>query len=185
MNSNSNSDSSLGFKLLVFLGVVIVVGVLGVGAWRMWWVTDVDVHELGFNYNRITGQIETIDRPGWYTRTPVINSVHTIDLRPHQVTISANSRILNAKLVRFNPEGLRTFIDWHGRDAGDLTSGMLEILKSYAFDRDEGRDCPFLTVVSVLQPNQGQLPTQPVQPIRVQVATPNQPATHPQPQGKK
>lgn len=183
---NSSSNASFGFKMMVTAGIALVVALLVFVFWRLFWVTDVDVHELGYNYNRLTGQIEVIDRPGWYTRMPIINSVHTIDLRPHQVTISANSRILNAKLVRFNPAGLQTFIDWHGRDVGrGMSNSLFEILKSYAFDRDEGRDCPFLTVVSVLAPSQGQLPGQPSQPTRVQIVpAPTQPAVQPQ-QGKK
>jgi hypothetical protein len=60
----------------------------------------------------------------------------------------------------FNPEGLKTFVEWHGRDAGDSLSDLLEILKCYAFDRDEGRDCPFITIISVLAPNQGVMPTE-------------------------
>jgi hypothetical protein len=33
-------------------------------------------------------------------------SIYTIDLRPMQVTINAN-RVLNAKLVQFNPKDLK------------------------------------------------------------------------------
>jgi len=138
--------------IAVILAVLAVVGVL---VWRIFWVTFVDNYELAFSYDKLTGQIALVNRTGWIVRTPFVYNVHAIDLRPYQVTISANARILNAKLVRFNPQGLATFVEWHGRDAGDDTDNMLEILKCYAFDRDEGRDCPFLTVISVLAPNQG------------------------------
>jgi hypothetical protein len=81
--------------------------------------------------------------------------VHKLDLRPYQITISANQRVLNAKLVRFNPDGLAKFIEWHGRNAGDFTNNLLEILKCYAFDKANGEDCPFLTVIQEIEPNQG------------------------------
>lgn len=144
-------------KKLQFLGIV-VGGLLAIILaclifFRVLWVTFVDNHELGFVYDKVTGKIEKIEKNGWVVRTPIRYIVHTIDLRPYQVWIIANQRILNAKLVRFNPEGLETFIKWHGRDAGDMTRSMLEILKSYAFNKDDGRDCPFLLVVSELSPS--------------------------------
>ena len=138
----------------ITLGGCLFLAFVGLIIFRAGWVTFVDNYELGFVYDSVTGKIETVDRSGWILRTPMRYSVHHIDLRPYQVSISANSRILNAKLVRFNPEGLDTFIEWHGRDAGDNRSNMLEILKCYAFDKDNGKDCPFLTVVSELSPNQ-------------------------------
>lgn len=142
-------------RLGVFLAALIVIVLLGLAVWRIAWVTFVDNYEMAFSYDRMSGQIEKIDRTGWIIRTPFVYSVHAIDLRPYQVTISANQRILNAKLVRFNPEGLKQFVEWHGRDAADSTGWLLEILKCYAFDMEEGRDCPFLTIVNVVSPRQG------------------------------
>lgn len=164
----------------------VVLAILAIGAiciflvWRMFWVTSVDNHEMAFCWNRLTGKIEIIQQNGWVVRAPIVNSVHTIDLRPYQIQIVADiqknasgssrnsgnnvgARILNAKLVRFNPSGLKTFIEWHGRDAGDNLSQMLEILKAYAFSKDEGRECPFLTVISDITPKQNA--TTPLQPL--------------------
>jgi hypothetical protein len=141
--------------VLGFFAILFVVGLIGFGIWYGLWVTTIDQHELGFVFNRGNGQIDKIDRKGWVIRTPIKYSVHKLDLRPYQITISANQRVLNAKLVRFNPDGLAKFIEWHGRNAGDLTSNLLEILKCYAFDKANGEDCPFLTVVQEIEPNQG------------------------------
>jgi hypothetical protein len=146
-------------KLVVYSSVILlVVALFGFLIFRSFWVTSVDKHELAFAFDVFTGKIEKIEKTGWIIRGPVRYSVHKIDLRPYQINISANSRILNAKLVRFNPEGLETFILWHGRRAGDDLSNTLEILKCYAFDRKEGTDCPFLTVVGQLSPDQGFAP---------------------------
>lgn len=131
--------------------VLVVGGLLG---WRMFFVTDVDNYELCFTFDRWTGKIERVHQQGWVTRMPFRYSVHTIDLRPYQVTMNANERVLNAKLVRFNPDGLQTFVEWHGRDAGDSKRNLLEILKSYAFDPDGGKDCPFLEVKGQITPTQ-------------------------------
>ncbi len=148
-----NFPNLMGWLLGILIGAVALVFV-GSLIWYMFWVSFVDQHEFGFVYNKMTGQIDTLEHNGWVVRTPWVYDVHAIDTRPYQVSISANQRILNAKLVRFNPTGLETFIEWHGRDAGDYTDNLKEILKCYAFDRDEGRDCPFLTVTSVLAPSQ-------------------------------
>ena len=149
------------------LVILLAVALFGFPIFRIFWVTSVDKHEMAFSFDVFTGKIEKIEKSGWVIRNPVRYSIHTIDLRPYQIQINIspngggfsnsgiNSRVLNAKLVRFNPEGLETFILWHGRKSGDNLSNMLEILRCYAFDRKEGADCPFLTVISQLSPDQG------------------------------
>lgn len=138
----------------IAIGVLVGLTVVGLVVWLWLFVTFVDAHELAFSYDRFNGKIENIERTGWVTRLPIRYTVHTIDLRPYQVTISANQRILNAKLVRFNPEGIDKFVEWHGRSAGDHLPNLLEILKSYAFDKEGGSSCPFLLVVNEVSPSQ-------------------------------
>lgn len=144
-------------NMLIWTAALAVVALVGFIFWWIFWVTTVDNYELGFVFDRVTGKIEKVEKQGWVIRTPIRYSVHTLDLRPYQLTISANERVLNAKLVRFNPEGLETFVEWHGRSAGDSTSNLKEILKCYAFDMADGKDCPFLTVLQDIAPNQGAL----------------------------
>jgi len=146
-------------KIVGVLVVLIVVSLISLGIWYIFWVTFVDNYEFGFSYDKFTGQIHPLEHTGWVIANPFHYSIHAIDTRPYQVSITANlstanQRILNAKLVSFNPAGLATFIAWHGRASGDKVEELKEILKCYAFDREEGRDCPFLTVVSVLAPSQ-------------------------------
>lgn len=131
----------------IFTIILVVILLICAIIFRVLWVTNIENYELGFTFDAKTGLIEVVEKKGWLVRTPIRYSVHTIDLRPYQISITANQRVLNAKLVQFNPEGLQTFVEWHGRDAGDESSRLLEILKSYAFDPDEGEDCPFLHVV--------------------------------------
>jgi len=133
---------------------------------RIFFLSFVDKHELGYCFNKITGEITKFERTGYFLYPPWVYSVHSIDLRPMQLQITANSfgntttidtvnqRVLNAKLVKFNPDGLDTFIKWHGRNAGDSRKELAEILRCYAFDRSEGKDCPFLTIERELSPSQ-------------------------------
>ncbi|MEK7498985.1 MAG: hypothetical protein AAB649_00070 [Patescibacteria group bacterium] len=141
--------------LLAPFGVALLVFLI----WRITFVTLVENYELGFAFDRVTGKIERIEKKGWVIRMPFRYSIHTIDLRPSQLTINANSRVLNAKLVQFNPEGLDTFVEWHGRDAGDSTHNLTEILKCYAFATDGGKGCPFLTVLQDIPLDQNAHPS--------------------------
>lgn len=142
-------------RLSIYVIAVAGVMLFGFLIWYGLWVTNVDNYKLGFSFDRKTGKIEVIDHTGWVIRTPIRYSVHSIDMRPHQLTISANQRVLNAKLVRFDKKGLATFVEWHGRSAGDYTENLQEILKCYAFDLADGKDCPFLEVIQEIAPNQG------------------------------
>ncbi len=132
-------------KIAAGLACLLVLTLVAFLVWFGFWVHFVDRHELGFLYNKFDGKISKLDRTGWVVTTPWKIDVHKIDLRPGQVCMNANSRVLNCKLVQFNPDGLGTFVDWHGREAGN-GGNVYEILKSYAFNVNEGRDCPFLSI---------------------------------------
>lgn len=152
-------------KAGVFLVILMILSGVGFGMWFNTFVTNVDKHELGYIYNRWNGSITKVLQNGWVVCWPVMNTVHKQDLRPYQVSITAslgatNQRILNAKLVQFNPEGLDTFVAWHGRGAGDNLEDLKEILKCYAFDKENGKDCPFLTVLSEVAPSQAASPVE-------------------------
>lgn len=141
----------------VFIGVIIAISVICTFVFWAVAVTFVDNYELGYTYDLRTGKIEKLARTGYIVRWPVIVKVHTIDLRPMQVCINANKRVLNCKLVQFNPAGVDTFISWHGRsnyDGTDVgTGGLNDILKSYAYD-GSGKSYPFLTIIRELKPDE-------------------------------
>ncbi len=127
---------------------------------RMMFVNFVDNYELGYKFDSRTGEITILEEPGYYVTLPLVVSVHTIDLRPMQVCINANSRVLNCKLVQFDKAGVKLFLSWHGRASyegpGSGTSSATtfsEILKSYAYD-GSGKSYPFLTVLRELKPEE-------------------------------
>jgi hypothetical protein len=163
-------------KIVIGAIVTVVLAFIGFLIWYVAWVNFVENYEYGFSYNKFTGEVKQVPHSGWIVATPWRYTIHKIDTRPYQVSITAdlqsggmsgiNQRVLNAKLVRFNPIGLATFIEWHGRDAGDDLAGLKEILKCYAFDRDEGRDCPFLTVTGALAPSQSINSTEIIPPVQ-------------------
>ncbi len=148
-------DISKSGKILIAIAILIVVGLISIPIW----LKSIDKHEYAFTFNRFTGEIEPVGRTGWLVINPFRHSISRIDLRPYQLRITANlavgERILNAKLCRFNPKGLETFIDWHGRKAGNNVENLKEILKCYAFAVDGGESCPFLIVDAEINPKQG------------------------------
>jgi len=129
---------------------------------RVLCVNFVDNYELAYKYSTRTGQIERLNRTGYFVTKPLLEKVHSVDLRPMQVCINANARVLNCKLVQFNPDDLEIFLQWHGRnnyngDAGSTNQGgqtmgnLNQILMSYAFD-GSGKTYPFLKVLRELKP---------------------------------
>lgn len=138
------------------VGVLIAMA-LG-GLFRILCVTEVENYELGYQFDATTGETTVLDRTGYFVHYPLLVRMYTIDLRPHQVCMNANQRVLNCKLVRFNPDGLEDFLAKHGNGDYDYDSGGLggqqrvgndgklgEILKSYAMD-GSGVTPPFLIV---------------------------------------
>lgn len=99
----------------------------------------VDNYEVGYKFNKLNGEITILDRTGYHFKKPFIESINTIDLRPTQVCISTNARVLNCKLVSFNKKGLRQFIDWHGREDyridvnRNYNTKLEDLLKTYAY----------------------------------------------------
>lgn len=128
-------------------------------------VKFVDSHELGYKFNARTGEVEVLKESGYIVALPLVVRIHTIDMRPMQVCINANSRVLNCKLVQFNKEGLLTFLAWHGRKDYEgpsassnqsSTSDLSEILKSYAYE-GTGKSYPFLTILRELKTDDQQV----------------------------
>lgn len=138
----------VGSVLLALIGLVI---------FRVAFVNFVDNYELGYKYDFRTGEITALEGTGYFVTPPFLVKVHTVDLRPRQVCINANQRVLNCKLVQFNSEGLRLFLSWHGRKDysgdGTTTGDFTDILKSYAYD-GSGKNYPFLTILRDLKPEE-------------------------------
>ena len=114
-----------------------------------------DNYEFAYRFDALTGNVEALKnkdgspRHGYVFAIPFIENIHTIDMRPMQVCISSNSRVLNCKLVNFDSKGYELFIKWHGRD--DYSKEKLEsILMSYAYDPSQS-SYPFLKIQKELK----------------------------------
>lgn len=114
----------------------------------------VENYELGYKFDTASGKTTILTNPdgtfknGYIYANPLV-LIYTIDLRPMQVSINANNRVLNAKLVQFNPKGFKTFVAWHG-NSNYGQENLKDILMSYAYD-DSSKDFNFLTILKELK----------------------------------
>ena len=163
---------SFFLKLILSAVVIGILAVIGLGLYWMLYGNFVDNYEIGYRYDTMgkdAGKIQMLPRTGWFFTTPFKTKIHTIDGRPMQVCISAINRVLNCKLVQFDPAGLDLFVSWHGRNnyknEGNDTSSdpntstnLNELLKNYAYD-GSGKSYPFLKVLRELKSDETQQPT--------------------------
>ena len=152
-------------KFLIGVGTLIGLGLIGGLIFYLGWVNFIENYEAAFMFDRNVGKIVPMyNKPdslsdiefenlpdslktrkiGWVITKPIIQKVYTVDTRPFQICISANSRVLNCKLISFNPTGYEKFFDWHGiknyplnsmNSSSNTNNGDLkDILMSYAYD---------------------------------------------------
>ncbi len=146
---------NVGLGLGCALVCTIILAIITLVGFRVCCVTFVENYELGYSYDRLNGgKIERLSRTGYIFHKPIVFNVHTIDLRPIQVCLNANKRVLNCKLVEFNPAGLEVFLSLHGRanysgdESQEHKGTFKDILSSYAFD---GKSYTFLTILRELK----------------------------------
>lgn len=147
-----------GVLISLLVGLVILTGIVLL-AYRVIFLTFIDNYEQCYIYDLREGRIRVVKDRGYVFAWPIVERVHKIDLRPMQVCINANSRVLNCKLVQFMPEGLELFVSWHGRGDYDTpgntggTTTLSNILMSYAYE-ESGKSYSFLKIIRVLKPEE-------------------------------
>ncbi len=155
-------------KTLIGVTSVILITLFSLLMYRAIFWTFIDNYEFAYSFNGHTGETKALMNPdtsnsdpyrhGYVRSFPFLNVVHTIDTRPIQICISGgastgssstSTRVLNCKLVQFNPKGYKTFIGWHGRNDYNYNN-LEELLKNYAYDGSI-QNYPFLTILKELK----------------------------------
>ena len=145
MKQGENSSTFNWKKFFIVSGIIVGVLIVGLILFRLIFVTFVESYQLGYEYIKYgegAGKIDTLPRTGYFVYNPIKISINTVDLRPMQVRIEANNRVLNAKLVKFRSEGLLQFVAMHGRgdyeqggaSGGGGTGSFKDIMLSYAYE---------------------------------------------------
>jgi len=142
-------------QIWITIGVVVASLLILALLTRAFFFSFIDNYEFAYKFDSNKGEMYPLvnedgtQKQGYVFKWPIIQSVHTIDTRPMQVCINANSRVLNCKLVQFDPSGFETFVAWHGR--GDYSQmGLEQILMSYAYDPSQ-KEYPFLKILKELK----------------------------------
>lgn len=141
-------------KWLIGFVIVLLIALILKGLF----LNFVDSYEVGYKFDKRSGKLTTLNRTGWVVTPPFVVSVHTVDIRPVQVCINANARVLNCKLVQFDTKGLDLFLSWHGRNDYEIGSdpnyqgSFPDILRSYAYSGDVNGTYPFLKILKELKP---------------------------------
>lgn len=143
--------------------IAIILGIMAVGLFlfRIFCVNYIEPHEFGYKIEKLEGgKMSLVQEKGYIVTLPIVTKIHTIDLRPRQVCQNVgnigssgsvdglNSRVLNCKLLAFNPVGLTNLIALHGIQEDNIS----KILGLYAWDQ-LGRTYPFLTIVEQSAPS--------------------------------
>ncbi len=76
-------------KWVIGISILLLTPIL----FKLLFVDFIDQHELGYKFDARTGQISVLKEKGYIVSPPVLVKISTIDLRPFQVCINANSRV--------------------------------------------------------------------------------------------
>lgn len=142
--------------------IAFLVGVLAVVGSLLFWIlclNHVPPQAIGVAYDSINGQVSVQRNPGWYVTHPFVQ-VASVETRPFQVCINAGARILNCKLIRFNPDGATEFVKlqgfhyWNGpsncnSNPGCQSSEFGRIMMGYAYAE---QPYPFLEILEEIKP---------------------------------
>ncbi len=119
-----------------------------------------DSHEIGITRNFFSGNLKLDSVPGFNFTAPWIQ-VARIDIRPTRICVTSSTNNFNCRLVEFNKEFYKEFIEaegfryfwWSNRISFNLGHddeyrGMKDLLRGYTFDRTNRN---FITVVQEIQ----------------------------------
>ena len=81
--------------------------------------------------------------PGWYITAPWI-LVANVSTRPQLLQLPSDAKVINQKLVCFNPEGAQEFVLRQGFTWMMDSTKLDNILLGYAYS---GKSWPFLTIL--------------------------------------
>jgi len=126
------------FKALIFVASLFMCGII------FWcaFLNHVSINEIGIAYDSVDGSVVKQQTAGWYMTHPLVlvTYVRTV---PFKVEIPSTAKVIVARMVAFNPDGLDEYIRLQGWSY-NLDSDLPNIMLGYAFS---GTQYSFLTVV--------------------------------------
>lgn len=141
----------------IFSGIGLAISTV---VFYIFCLNHVAPQEIGIAYNSLSGEVYVQNHPGWYVTNPFVE-VASVETRPFQVCLNAGARILNCKLIRFNPEGASDFVKLQGfhywntsvnqcGNPGCSTTEFGRIMLGYAYSE---KSYPFLEIIEEIKPD--------------------------------
>ncbi len=142
------------------VSILILICILFLGFVYKTFIHHQDTYEIGIARNQFTGEISLIDKGGFHFNYPWV-WVSIIDTRPLRVCISTTARAFKCRLVQFDKEHYKEFVQvegwsyywWSNRISfnygySEEYRGMKDILRGHAFGQQQ---YPFLKIVDLEQ----------------------------------
>jgi hypothetical protein len=122
-------------------------------------VTHIEPTEAGIGRNWFSGKLTLLDRSGWHVTPPWV-WVSKVSTTPMKVSVSTASRAYNYKLVQFQKEYFKEFIEtegwyfywWYNRLSFNIGyshdeeyRGFRDVLRGYAYS---AKDYPFIKTLN-------------------------------------
>lgn len=105
-------------------------------------LNHISVNTVGVVYNSLNGEINVQTNAGWYATSPFVKVVQ-LNILPLTVHIPSEARVINTKIVRLRPEGIRELVRIQGFGY-NLNQNLENILMGYAFS---GQTNSFLEIM--------------------------------------
>lgn len=138
---------------------------IAIFVWLFLWIniiTHVEPTEAGIGINWLNGDLRLLDKSGWHITAPWV-WVTKIETSPMRVGISTSSRGYSVKLVQFQKEYYKEFIEtegwyfywWYNRlsfnigyDRMEEYRGFRDIMRAYAYSDTR---YPFIKILNQYQ----------------------------------
>ena len=117
----------------------IIVGLL---LFLILFLNHTSINEIGIEYDALNGDISLQEQPGWYITSPLVRVTY-ISTLPFKVRVPSRAKVIVAKMVMFNPAGIKEYIRMQGFDYS-INSDLHNSFLGYAFS---GHAYPFMTIM--------------------------------------
>jgi hypothetical protein len=131
MNTRVENWSIAGIIVTVLFFLVYMFG-----------LNHVSVNHIGIAYNSFNGELQIQDRVGWHVTSPFVR-VMELPTMPIIVHIPSYAKVINTKIVRLRPEGIKDLIKLQGFNM-ELGTCFESVMMGYAFS---GQKFSFLEIV--------------------------------------
>jgi hypothetical protein len=127
------------------LGALVVLLIIGAPLFYIFCLNHVSLNHVGIAYNSADGSVST-QHPGWHRTSPFVR-VMAPSVLPFVVKIPSKARLVNQRLVKFNPDGAVDFVKEQGFEW--LNDQEFEsVMLGYAYS---GRQFPFIEILESTQ----------------------------------